>query len=283
VTLTARLGSDGLLAHSLGVRLRVECGSGPLRNRLAELLAHLEPAGPVARRRDLALRVADMADGGRVLSENGVDLCRATTDAEVVDWVVWRLNLAVVDILADTSTGLHTGGVQCGGATVLLPAASGSGKSTLTASLVGAGWGYLSDEAVELTPDLHVHGHRKPISLERDVEMLFTATGTGTASHVLPGALGGTWAPREAPRVTHVVFPRFDPDSEPRLVEVPDAEAVMRLARCTFYFIRRGGQHLPLLARLVRSTRVFAVTYPDSRSAVGLVVRAVATGTVRRG
>lgn len=81
---------------------------------------------------------------------------------EEIEWTFESLN-ACIDQLTGLLAGfapktttcavLHAGAVRSPrGEIVLLPGASGSGKSTLVAAFVGAGWGYLGEDAIGVRP-----------------------------------------------------------------------------------------------------------------------------------
>jgi len=81
-----------------------------------------------------------------------VAICAAGRPARDPDLLTSLLSIAFQEIAAHRGLfGLHAGAVARAGAGYLLPGSSGSGKSSLCATLVRAGFGYLSDDFVLLS------------------------------------------------------------------------------------------------------------------------------------
>jgi hypothetical protein len=258
----------------LGCRVTVRCHAD-LAPRLVPLLGHLPAPTPSAAGRAVSLDVARNRRGaGYVVRADGEPPLRVESAGAVVDHVQAYVNRQVVDVVQARSTGLHAAAAERDGQVLLLPAVSGAGKSTLVAGLLRAGWSYVTDEAVDLQEDLRVRGFAKALTIDPGAQHLFAGLRprwTDTASWYLPpGALGATSEDRPRP-VAGVVLPRYRPADVPALHRLGPADALLHLARCTFYFSNAGRRHLARLAGLVRQVPVDVMTYPDLAAAVRLV------------
>ena len=219
-----------------------------------------EAAGGPATRLAYRLRVDDGAtidiqlDGRSVGGANSV--------AAALSYAQWHLNQEVIAHSSDRAL-LHAGAVRRpGGGLVVLPGQTNAGKSTLTAGLVRAGWGYLTDELVGITPGTgEAGGYRKALSLDPGAWPLFpeaapastpTRTDAAPAEPAQPGAspapgpdgpTPGEWL--VDPRALHpdaldgppqgevvlVVFPRFETGAVTAAESLSPARALVELLR----------------------------------------------------
>lgn len=162
------------------------------------------------------------------------------------------LTLSAALLLAELGRALvHAGGVVSpDGRAWLLVGDARAGKSTTCATLMRAGWGYLSDDQVVLGPS---HAHRIPVegwlrSFHLDQgwpEGRTTRVRTPTPAQTVAsarwhrtGTLGG------------LLFPHVRPDQPTALAAISPGEALGELVRQSpWLFVRReaAGRILPLL------------------------------------
>lgn len=154
---------------------------------------------------------------------------------------------------------LHSAGVvePQTSAGVLIIGPSGSGKSTLTFQLASAGWPYLSDDEVLLSLQdgvIQARGFRSFFAMREMASAgfrnVFEPTGvfaSGLVSQVVPRA---------------ILFTAVSGEEDTRLVELPQAETMMRLIRaCPWatYDTTVAGANLDLLSRLARQVNAFTL------------------------
>jgi hypothetical protein len=141
------------------------------------------------------------------------------------------------------------------GAGDLIVGPSGSGKSTLTFQLASAGWSYLSDDEVLMSlkdGPVEARGFRSFFAMR-------VAASAGFRNVFEPADVFAS------ERVSQVVprwllFTAISGDKETRMVELSQAETMIRLIRaCPWatYDISVAGPNLELLSRLARQTKAF--------------------------
>jgi hypothetical protein len=148
-------------------------------------------------------------------------------------------------MLAYTNTrpfaALHAGAVMRNGQCILLPAASGRGKSTLTAALSTAGYEYLTDDFVILTPPpMRVRAIRLGIGLKEGswpvladrfpalTELPIHVRADGKRIRYLPMPAGAL--PDEPVTVRALVFCEYQPTVETTCRVIRPADALLRLS-----------------------------------------------------
>jgi len=177
---------------------------------------------------------------------------------------------------------LHASAVARDGRALVMSGESGSGKSTLAALLGEEGWRLMGDEFTLVDP---VSGDA--LAFPRAVSLKNAAIGE-VAERVAPGRLGPLLArtpkgdirhliPRaeaiaamhEPARPALILFPRFG--GEAAVEPMGEGEAFVRLTEASTNYVALGEAGFATLARLVRETPAFAVSYPDSASGRALV------------
>ncbi len=199
---------------------------------------------------------------------------RSESWAKLAEGVLAELNLQAIDGYREFAA--HAGAVAMGDRVVAFPAASGDGKSTLTAACVGAGFAYVSDEAlcVELASG-RVVPYPKPIMLSERSRLLLGLPPPaghlegGDEAAITPEELGS--APAEGKlRLTDVIRLVRAP-GRPRLRPLPSAEAMATLLRMSFNHYKRPRESFELASRLARDSRSWALEYDDPRAAAELL------------
>jgi hypothetical protein len=205
------------------------------------VLAHLEVGGAAGA--DVELEVATDEEGF-VLFEDGEPVGSVGRREALAPAVKGQLRVLAVD-REPYFMQIHAGVILAGdGGCLLLPGAPGSGKTTLTAGLVAAGFGYLSDEAALLVGDpLRV--------LALPLALTVKSGAVDVLAPLFPGLEGLPVHEREDGRrvrylpplgspdrraTSHparwIVFPRYAPDVETRLLPLAKPAALERLLAC---------------------------------------------------
>jgi hypothetical protein len=276
MTAFARSDPDGSVAvatssyQALGFRFTLEGADDDLYARLRSLLRPL--ASPVADVEVQERLVFARRDGEIVLTSEGSSPDAFAHEGQLVDHLQWLVNSRVIDEVSTRGTGLHAAAVQRDGVTLLCPAASEHGKSTLAALMVRDGWTYLSDEAIEIEPSSgHLLPYPKAITLDSGSQRFFPEVRPrldDTASWYVDPLAWGNRTPYQPSAPDTVVLCRFREGSALALDEVAPGPAFIALAPAIFHFRRGPERHMPLLGRLVRSTRVVRMTYGDPDQAL---------------
>lgn len=294
-------GPDGLVAVSDGSGAAWACRTPPLQgldlrfavrstdpvlgNRIGRVLASLRAptAGPVTQ----WYGVRTHGSGAVDVDRDGTPVVLAVEPAAALDWLLWDANRTVA-AASGRRLLLHAGAVSGPGGGVLLPGASGAGKSTLVATLVRAGFGYLTDELVGMSAP----GGRllpfpraltiKPGSFAALADLggaVVGADGDGDrdalgAWHLPPdairlGSVSGPCLPRA------VVVPRFEPGARPSLRSLGTATAFTALATCSLNLPAHGEVGTRVLAEVARRCQAFEVVFGDAQAACDLVLAAV--------
>ena len=138
------------------------------------------------------------------------------------------------------------------GAAWLLAGDARSGKSTTCATLASAGWGYLSDDQVVLSPcgdEVEVEGWLRPFHLDRE------PGGERREVAAAQLGLGGSW--RRTARLAGALFPAVSPAEPTRVLPLAAADALARLVRQTPWLLayrRTAPAVLALITRAVAGT-----------------------------
>jgi hypothetical protein len=201
----------------------------------------------------------------------------------IVKGILWRSAINAHTFLFYIHAGVIRGGAGC----VLFPAAPGSGKSSLTAAMTASGFPYLSDEvALVETPEFDV----------RPVPLAFCAkrSGWNVMARYYPQILQAPTHRRAddkdvryvAPpanivqqtpaRVSHIIFPQYNAQSETHIVPVPRADALRRLMdECLALRTRLSLQDVEKLIETLSRIDCYALTFSLLDEAVDLVSDAV--------
>jgi hypothetical protein len=170
---------------------------------------------------------------------------------------------------------VHSGVVALGTGAVALPATSGAGKSTLVTALCRAGAGYLSDEALVLTPDGAAQPYPKPVALSPEslaaVGLEVPAGIAAEGEHLLPAAALGRAAAGPVP-VRHLVLAQRDPGThEVALDPLPRREGLAALLTLGFNHHRDPSRFLESAAAAVTGAAVWRLRYGDVRRAATIM------------
>jgi HprK-related kinase A len=177
---------------------------------------------------------------------------------------------------------LHASAVAKDGRALIMSGESGSGKSTLAALLGEGDWRLMGDEFTLIDPASgDALAFPRAVSLKNSAiaEMagrvdtlrlgpLLAGTPKGDIRHLIPRA-DAVAAMHEPVRPALLLFPRFG--GEAAIEPMGEGEAFVRLTEASTNYVALGEAGFAALARLVRETPAFGVSYPDSATGMTLV------------
>lgn len=156
---------------------------------------------------------------------------------------------------------VHAGVVGTSSGVIAMPAVSGGGKSTLTASLVKAGFGYLSDEALVLDDHSAVIPYPKPFALSAWSSKVLGIDSESDERLVMPADLDGQL--HEGPdHLTDIVLSSFG-HTETSLTALPKSGAVAALIQYSFNHYKAPERAFRLATDIARAVRVSQLEYDD--------------------
>jgi hypothetical protein len=182
---------------------------------------------------------------------------------------------------------IHAGVIGASEGCVLFPAAPGSGKSSLTAAMTSSGFRYFSDEvALVETLDLDVCPMPLAFCSKRsgwDVMARYFPEILRSPMHRRGDGKDVKYVPpprnlvQDKPaRVSHIIFPKYNADSETRLISVPRAEALRRLMdECLALKTRLNLGDVHRLVDALCRIDCYALTFSSLDEAVELVSDAI--------
>jgi len=169
---------------------------------------------------------------------------------------------------------LHSAVVERNGRAFILPGPPGSGKSTLCAAMVLRGWRLLSDELAMMPPgSTDLVPIPRPIGLkEASIEVIrqfdsgavfgpnCPGTKKGTVAHLRPPSQSVEQACRKA-SPQWIIFPNFNPGSQPTLRPISKAMTFLDLAEDSFNFSLLGLTAFETLASLIDECDCYELEY----------------------
>lgn len=177
---------------------------------------------------------------------------------------------------------LHASAVAKDARAVILSGESGSGKSTLAALLGESDWRLMGDEFTLIDPEGgDAFAFPRAVSLKNEaiaevaarvdparLGPLLAGTPKGDIRHLIPRP-EAIAAMHEPARPALLLFPRFG--GEASIEPMGEGEAFVRLTEASTNYIALGETGFAALARLVRETPAFGISYPDSAAGIALV------------
>jgi hypothetical protein len=165
---------------------------------------------------------------------------------------------------------LHAAALSLNGRGLLLPGPTGSGKSTLAATLIAAGFDYLTDEAAAIDLEtLEIAPYPKPLSL-RPRPTVPAEPGSEPSELVSCSALRPDSRGRKvAARV--LLFPGYQPGAAAVLEPMRRAEAFVEVTNNSFNFVDHGGQWMEPVRRLVMQCWCGRLTVGDPERVPALI------------
>jgi hypothetical protein len=182
---------------------------------------------------------------------------------------------------------IHAGVVGAGTNCALFPAAPGSGKSSLTAAMTSRGFRYFSDEvALVETPDFDVQPMPLAFCAKRsgwDVMARYFPEILDVPTHrrrdgkdVRYLAPPPNLVQHTPGRVSHIIFPKYDPEAETSLIPVARAEALRRMMdECLALRTRLKFEDVRKVIDTLLRIDCYALTFSSLDEAAELVSDAV--------
>jgi len=202
--------------------------------------------------------------------------------APIVKAALWQKAINAYDFLFY----LHAGVLGLGTSCLLLPASAGSGKSSLTAALTRSGLDYLSDEVALLerttfrVPPMPFAICVKntgweviaPHYADFDKFPIHDREDGKRVRYIPPPAT----VPAGALPVSHIIFPRFQPEGPTALVPLARSAALGRLMEeCVALRQRLDRETVDRLVRWMAGLQCFALSFSALDDAVRLIRREV--------
>ena len=250
----------------------VACNELEVREYLGRALSELIRNATAAPARHYVVREED---GRYALIGDGQRVASVSTSSDVLEALFADVNRRAIDDYSGFA--VHAGVVANDGAAIAFPAESGTGKSTLTAACLGAGFAYVSDEALCVDPrDCRVVPYPKPIALAPSTWSLVgypipAATDPGTKITRSASALGASVVDAASRlRLAHVVeLARLG--GTPRLVARPRADTIALLLAMSFNHYKMPRVAFEVASQLAAQSRAWRLEYGDPRDAAALL------------
>ncbi|HVE62595.1 MAG TPA: hypothetical protein VNB94_02160 [Mycobacteriales bacterium] len=268
-----------LRCRALGYEFVIRCAHPELMAHLGHVFGSLEDPAADAH----VYEVQDFAGWAQITLDGAVAVDNVRLP-DVVEFIQTHVNLAAV-VAPPPRLFLHAGGVSSGLDAVVLPAASGSGKTSLTVALVGAGLGYLSDEALAVDPDdLSITPFPKSFTIKASGQHLFPRLGPapGTlaerftapyAWHVPVAEVRRDCVGTAGCRARLIISPRYVAGSPTEVRPLSHGEAMLVLGQNSSSLRALGDRVLETLERVARSAPAYALTFSDLGAARAEVLR----------
>lgn len=243
----------GFDVSALGSRLRIE----PDAAVADDVVARAEASWADAR-----------AEGG------GDPVATVVLRGEDADSMLERLSVDVTLAALERHKGsalmFHAGGVaDADGRVFAFVGPSGRGKTTMIRALA-VRYGYVSDEAIAVTPGRVVHAYRKPLSIVR---------AGAPKEQVLPAELGLLPLPPAPLRLAALcVLNRIEGGAEPTLERVSLAEVMDEIVAQMSYFAELEAPLQTLAALLDETGGLLRLTYSEAVTVLPLIEQFFAEG-----
>lgn len=228
--------------------------------------------------RRIVARVDPDANGNvLVTTAEGVLTRSAGMAAALV--VATEMNRGLLDRCPDFA--VHAAVLASQAGVLAMPAESGTGKSTLAAACLQRGFGYVSDEALVLTPNGVVLPYPRPLALSAWSRAAIGITGPpGTADPsadspdeeglVDPLEVGRVAAASCATRV-HAIIRLRRCSGAPSLTRMPRSQGAVELLRNSFNHFRDPAGSVALAHEVAARAEAFELSLPNPNEAADLL------------
>jgi hypothetical protein len=206
---------------------------------------------------------------------------RLPTLGEAVGIVLGNVNRQAVRTASRDHVVFHAACAERDGVGVVLAGAMESGKTTTVAGLLGAGFAYLTDEAVALDPkSLLLHGYPKPLSIDpgswqalahlapRDREQFRT-------QWQVPGSVAAPAGCAQVARAGVVVSVRYSEGGATRLVPVGRSQMLVDLVTSAFHLKDDPRRCFQATADMLRRCHTYRLEVGRLEEAVHAISTAV--------
>ena len=273
--------------RALGATFCFEVEDPALAVHLSDVWSHTSEPGDAEHRYVLARSQGH--DHDWVVTCDGANLCAANDGSDALAYLLWHVNRTVIDGTHDHVI-VHAAGALAASGAVVLAAPMDAGKTTTVAGLVGAGLGYLTDEAIAVVPhDGTVRSFPKPLSVDPgSFGVLAHARPQGLDRwtskkwHVGPTSLHPDAVAPPGPHVVAaVVFPKYVVGAQTEIAPVHPADAVLLLIENCFDLMALGDIGFRGLVHMVREVPCHRLTIGNLDDAVRLVLEVVGASNGR--
>ncbi len=239
--------------HAFGCSIRIENACPELHDALERyILPPIPRSGSQPSSEDLLFCV-DQVDGRYRLTVDNVEAAPTFNSAELLLEVLKAIDETVINRLQGLKA-VHAGAVVFRDRAILIPGTTHAGKSSMVAELLRRGAKLLSDEYALIDKDGMVHSYPRPLLL-RDSHL--------QQSPVLPAELGSEFA-REPVPAGWIMALEYGPESNWRVLEVSQSEALMILLRNTPHPMAQSPEMIDSFLRAVSSAKCFAGSRGDA-------------------
>lgn len=135
------------------------------------------------------------------------------------------------------------------------------------------GYDYVSDEALVLDSDAHVHAYPKPLAFSEWSARKLGLAGNGTEILATAADLGGRIG--RGRRLTDVVISEYGHD-RPELEPMPKSQAVAALIEFSFNHFKAPERAFRIATAVARDVSVWRLHYNDPTPAIRLVTEKLA-------
>ena len=179
---------------------------------------------------------------------------------------------------------VHAGAVHKDRQVTILPAPSGSGKTTLVAGLIGAGFGYLSDEIALIDEDLQVRPLPMSLCVKQSawrlIGELYPCLADATTHRrvqddnlvrylKVPGS--SLLEEDEAAPLKRIIFPRYVPEGRAEIRPLETHSGIERLLGETVLPQRLNGPAFDRALEQLRKCRYYAMESPSLAQSIELI------------
>jgi hypothetical protein len=215
-----------------GGRFAIECNEPDMAAQLEVPLGDLRaPADPAASQ--LVVYTVDRhgpawASHPWGVWRDGTPCETALTPASVIPYVLWEITRLLLENVSP-DVPVHAGAIALDGKSVLLVGTPGGRTARLTASLMGRGWGYLSDEVTALRlggDQVVVEPFWRPLKVRRR-EAVDDRLGADEETTFVPASSLGSLSP--AAPLAAIVLPVFSSGNSDDVGALSPADTLARL------------------------------------------------------
>jgi hypothetical protein len=201
--------------------------------------------------------------------------------SDVMACLMWHVNQEATWTASRDQVVLHASCAALDGTGVILAGPMESGKTTTVAALLGAGYGYLTDEAVAIEPEtLLLRAYPKPLSIDPGSQSLLAHLAPvheerGLGQWLVAGSAVGPSGCIDAVPAGVAIMLRYTPGASTALEPLSRAQLLVELAGCTFHFSDEPRRNLDVTAAMLQGCDTYRLVTGNLDEAVELVTDAV--------
>ena len=224
-------------------------------------------------------------DRTSTISRGKDTLYRSSDYRYVLEYLEYKIYTLLIDRLNDYYL-IHAGVMAHNNKAVVIPACSGGGKTTLIAGLLKKGFRYLTDEIAIIHPHtLEVYPFPKPLNMKIGSLSLFDSfqpemevinkndVAIADKIHHVFVRSRSIHALDDPLPVSNIIFVRYEPNEKSTLTPISRANAIFKIATCSFNHFRFKQRGVDILDRLVRRCACYQLAFTDVAEAANLMKR----------